>query len=97
MVKYKPSALIAKSTKVFDFKAQKYKYDFTISFSQFRWGFNKESEKCEEFNYGGCKGNLNSFTSEEECTNSCANKGNMRDMCLLPRAKGPCMDMLPKW
>ena len=21
-----------------------------------RWGYNKETEQCEEFNYGGCKG-----------------------------------------
>ena len=24
-----------------------------------RWGYNQETEKCEEFNYGGCKGNMN--------------------------------------
>jgi hypothetical protein len=63
-----------------------------------RWGFNQESEKCEEFNYGGCKGNLNSFLTSEECTNSCENKGTTaRDMCLLPRSEGPCKDKLPKW
>jgi hypothetical protein len=69
-----------------------------INFSHnFRWGFDKETEKCEEFVYGGCKGNMNSFFEEDECTNTCAQRGTARDMCLLPRAKGPCKDMLPKW
>ena len=62
-----------------------------------RWGYNQETETCEEFNYGGCKGNLNSFLAEDECSNSCASKETARDMCLLPRSKGPCMDMQPKW
>ena len=44
----------------------------------YRWGYNQDTEECEEFNYGGCKGNLNSFLNEEECTNSCANKGTAR-------------------
>ena len=62
-----------------------------------RWGYNKETEVCEEFNYGGCNGNLNSFLTEDECSNSCATKETARDMCLLPRSKGPCKDMQPKW
>ena len=49
----------------------------TIIFA-YRWGYNQDTEECEEFNYGGCKGNLNSFLNEEECTNSCANKGTAR-------------------
>jgi hypothetical protein len=37
--------------------------------SFFRWGFNGDSQKCETFNFGGCKGNLNSFLTAEECVN----------------------------
>ena len=50
-----------------------------------RFGYDKESETCEEFNYGGCKGNYNSFMSLSECENSCKNGGGSRAMCLLPR------------
>lgn len=62
-----------------------------------RWGYNKDTEQCEEFNYGGCKGNLNSFLTETECENSCKDGGGSRAMCLLPRAPGPCQDRIPKW
>ena len=63
----------------------------------YRFGYNKETEKCEEFVYGGCKGNENSFMSIEECTNTCGEGGISRDMCLLSRAPGPCKDSLAKW
>ena len=64
-----------------------------------RWGYNQLSKQCEEFNYGGCKGNDNAFMTETECANNCEEDSKMtsRDMCLLPRAQGPCKDKLPKW
>ena len=71
---------------------------FTLSAGNFsRWGYNQETEECEEFNYGGCKGNLNSFITQTECENSCKDGGGSRAMCLLPRAPGPCQDKIPKW
>ena len=63
----------------------------------YRYGYNKETEKCEEFTFGGCKGNENSFMSIEECSNTCGEGGISRDMCLLPRAPGPCKDSMAKW
>eukprot|EP00095_Tigriopus_kingsejongensis_P009815 maker-scaffold239_size242058-snap-gene-1.22 protein:Tk09815 transcript:maker-scaffold239_size242058-snap-gene-1.22-mRNA-1 annotation:"Papilin" len=63
----------------------------------FRWGYNQEFEECEEFTYGGCRGNLNAFSTQEECVNSCQETGTSRDACLLPRSPGPCKDNLPKW
>ena len=62
-----------------------------------RWGYNRETEQCEEFNYGGCKGNRNSFLTSQECEASCAEGGGSRAMCLLPRAPGPCQDRVPQW
>lgn len=62
-----------------------------------RYGYNQETEQCEEFTYGGCRGNRNAFMSMEECVNSCEETGASRDMCLLPRSPGPCQDKLPKW
>ena len=35
-----------------------------------RWFFNKASGQCEEFIYGGCKGNDN-FAKQEECRAMC--------------------------
>ncbi|XP_067097152.1 kunitz-type protease inhibitor 1b isoform X1 [Osmerus mordax] len=36
-----------------------------------RWHYNAASEECEEFTYGGCRGNHNNYISEPECTVAC--------------------------
>uniref|UniRef100_A0A803SMG9 Tissue factor pathway inhibitor n=1 Tax=Anolis carolinensis TaxID=28377 RepID=A0A803SMG9_ANOCA len=36
-----------------------------------RYFYNKESQKCEKFMYGGCLGNQNNFWSVEECQETC--------------------------
>lgn len=33
--------------------------------------FNNDSKKCEEFTYGGCKGNSNRFATKEDCEIKC--------------------------
>lgn len=38
-----------------------------------RWYFDKEDENCKPFRYGGCKGNKNSFVSEQACKYQCKN------------------------
>ncbi|CAN7976519.1 unnamed protein product, partial [Ixodes persulcatus] len=37
-----------------------------------RWFFNVETSECEQFVYGGCKGNLNNYYSKEQCESTCA-------------------------
>ncbi|TEA36767.1 hypothetical protein DBR06_SOUSAS310186, partial [Sousa chinensis] len=32
-----------------------------------RWYFNAEKNSCDNFTYGGCRGNKNSYPSKEEC------------------------------
>lgn len=39
-----------------------------------RYYYNVESEKCEEFVYGGCNGNKNNFNTEELCQEFCIAK-----------------------
>lgn len=38
---------------------------------QRKYFFNETSGKCEMFIYGGCRGNKNNFSSEEECKTYC--------------------------
>ena len=36
-----------------------------------RYAFNPDSQKCEQFSYGGCDGNANNFMSLIECERRC--------------------------
>ena len=33
--------------------------------------FNKEKNKCQKFNYGGCEGNANRFKKKTDCRTRC--------------------------
>ncbi|KAL0859208.1 hypothetical protein ABMA27_011025 [Loxostege sticticalis] len=35
------------------------------------YGYNKTTDKCERFIYGGCRGNDNRFKTIEECQDAC--------------------------
>ncbi|XP_059760656.1 kunitz-type protease inhibitor 2 isoform X2 [Balaenoptera ricei] len=39
-----------------------------------RWYFNAEKNSCDNFIYGGCRGNKNSYLSKEECMQRCFGK-----------------------
>ncbi|XP_004690350.1 PREDICTED: kunitz-type protease inhibitor 2 [Condylura cristata] len=39
-----------------------------------RWYFDAEKNSCDRFIYGGCRGNKNSYLSEEECMQRCSDK-----------------------
>ena len=36
-----------------------------------RFFFNKKTNKCKKFKYGGCEGNKNNFPSKTACKNYC--------------------------
>ena len=36
-----------------------------------RWFYNAETQKCEQFTFGGCGGNANNFYSKQQCENRC--------------------------
>ncbi|PIO68992.1 Kunitz/Bovine pancreatic trypsin inhibitor domain protein [Teladorsagia circumcincta] len=39
-----------------------------------KFGFNKTAGECQEFVYGGCRGNANRFDSFDECKRLCPSK-----------------------
>ena len=45
-----------------------------------RYYFNATARKCEKFMYGGCGGNLNRFTTYEECSKTCNGKKEFKGM-----------------
>lgn len=40
-----------------------------------KWYFNRESQTCEQFIYGGCKANDNNFPTEIACHQQCLQPG----------------------
>ena len=57
-----------------------------------KYFFNSKTKKCEQFVYGGCRGNENRFDTEEECQNSCASTAaiDYAAACRLDKETGPC-------
>ncbi|CAH1399411.1 unnamed protein product [Nezara viridula] len=55
-----------------------------------RWYFNKETQSCSTFNYGGCQGTKNNFLTESACKIKCLQPGKMKelDTCVLPPMEG---------
>uniref|UniRef100_A0A8C3SUG7 BPTI/Kunitz inhibitor domain-containing protein n=1 Tax=Chelydra serpentina TaxID=8475 RepID=A0A8C3SUG7_CHESE len=55
-----------------------------------RWTYNWRAKTCEEFSYGGCRGNKNNFETEVDCLQACAGHGkthdNLGQCCYLHRA-----------
>ncbi|XP_071833548.1 inter-alpha-trypsin inhibitor-like isoform X2 [Apostichopus japonicus] len=58
-----------------------------------QWAY--EDGSCIEFIYGGCLGNGNKFSSEDECIEACV----MPEVpvCSLPVDQGPCLGYFPQW
>uniref|UniRef100_K1PKN2 Papilin n=1 Tax=Magallana gigas TaxID=29159 RepID=K1PKN2_MAGGI len=67
-----------------------------------RWYFDRQSNQCLEFLYGGCQGNTNNFETREECQKSCASGTGQpdrqdQDVCKLNSDTGPCRALVMRW
>ena len=36
-----------------------------------KWGFDRDTRRCIQFSYGGCRGNRNNFDSYHSCNETC--------------------------
>ncbi|XP_022241638.1 papilin-like, partial [Limulus polyphemus] len=61
-----------------------------------RWYYNRFDGRCKQFKYGGCKGNENNFATESQCEHRCASLS-AKEICVLPKAEGPCREKLTRW
>ncbi|KAK5621387.1 hypothetical protein CRENBAI_007610 [Crenichthys baileyi] len=78
-----------------------------------RWFYNKEKGICQNFIYGGCRGNKNNYNSEDSCMTTCTgvtvlpsskkvpqdDKGpaDAADRCSLSPESGLCRAAFPKF
>lgn len=57
-----------------------------------RYFYNDTSGNCEQFLYGGCRGNLNNFYSEIQCIQFCKTNGKLRSVPPVPKDIGDPVD-----
>ncbi|XP_035782943.1 papilin-like isoform X2 [Anopheles albimanus] len=64
-----------------------------------RWYYDKETDVCQPFYYGGCKGNKNNYQSEASCNYHCKKPGvhKQKDTCFLPAETGECQNYTAHW
>jgi hypothetical protein len=61
---------------------------------QMRYYYNHETGVCENFEYGGKRGNGNRFLTRQSCEASCTRA---QDICELPKVIGPCSGSMEQY
>ncbi|KAI6198389.1 Nidogen-2 [Aphelenchoides fujianensis] len=65
-------------------------------FFQRRFYFDQSKQKCLPFNYGGCLGTKNRFSTQQKCMSACVYRMNepttIPEICLLDKEPGHCKD-----
>src|SRR5699024_4496780 len=82
----------------------------SLNFTQ--WYFDYNTKECYEFQFSGCHGNANRFSSKEECDQQCRSVHRpppssyhpappvirtVPEHCRLPRDPGPCQAYIRSW
>ncbi|XP_053322404.1 tissue factor pathway inhibitor 2 [Spea bombifrons] len=62
-----------------------------------RYYYNRFTQTCEEFAYGGCDGNANNFMFLEDCEKVCSKIKKVPKPCRLDADPGPCRAMFKKF
>uniref|UniRef100_A0A182JSY1 Papilin n=1 Tax=Anopheles christyi TaxID=43041 RepID=A0A182JSY1_9DIPT len=62
-----------------------------------RWYYDKESDACHPFYYGGCKGNKNNYPTEASCGYHCKKPGVHKPSCREPLDTGSCEEQQARW
>ncbi|XP_049534828.1 papilin isoform X3 [Anopheles darlingi] len=62
-----------------------------------RWHYDKETDACQPFYYGGCKGNKNNYQTEASCNYHCKKPGVHKPSCSQPPDVGNCEAQQARW
>ncbi|CAH0556809.1 unnamed protein product [Brassicogethes aeneus] len=71
--------------------------DSACEIKSYKWAFDKDLGACRLLEYGGCPGNKNRFSTEQECLSSCGIVNKDDEKCSLPLMRGPCGGNFTKW
>uniref|UniRef100_A0A8D0GBC4 Tissue factor pathway inhibitor 2 n=1 Tax=Sphenodon punctatus TaxID=8508 RepID=A0A8D0GBC4_SPHPU len=55
-----------------------------------RWHYDRYTQSCREFTYGGCEGNANNFRTLDDCEQSCWTIKKVPKICRMEYDEGPC-------
>ncbi|XP_022174083.1 papilin isoform X3 [Myzus persicae] len=74
-----------------------------------QWYYDKNSDRCFQFRYGGCQGNTNRFNDRQSCETRCVQNSvttvaspiipatRPSDVCLIALDPGPCLQTIDMW
>ncbi|KAM4688226.1 tissue factor pathway inhibitor 2 isoform 1-T1 [Discoglossus pictus] len=62
-----------------------------------RYYYNRFTQTCEEFFYGGCDGNENNFLHLEDCEKTCWKIKKVPKICRMEAEEGPCRGFLKRY
>ncbi|XP_029817752.1 tissue factor pathway inhibitor 2 [Manacus vitellinus] len=62
-----------------------------------RWYYDRHTQSCQEFTYGGCYGNANNFLTFDDCEKNCWTIKKVPKLCRLEADGGPCRSYLRRY
>ncbi|KAJ7396776.1 tissue factor pathway inhibitor 2 isoform X1 [Pitangus sulphuratus] len=62
-----------------------------------RWYYDRHTQSCQEFTYGGCYGNANNFLTFDDCEKNCWTIKKVPKLCRLEADGGPCRSHLRRY
>ncbi|CAH2282852.1 tissue factor pathway inhibitor 2 isoform X2 [Pelobates cultripes] len=62
-----------------------------------RYYYDRFTQTCQEFSWGGCDGNENNFMYQEDCEKTCWKIKKVPKICRMEASTGPCRGLFKKY